>query len=105
MDLSLHSTCQSNFQSFSLHHYVLYELIRVAFEVTASELHERYEKAAEQLYAGYPQTSIGKRSRRNKLTKLREHDLIEHEGPPQNRVYRVLDGELELVIQIYETPT
>jgi len=84
---------------------VLYELIRVAGEVSASELHERYENAAEQLYAGYPQTPIGKRSRRNKLTKLREYDLIEHEGPPQNRVYRVLDDELKSVIEVTAIPT
>ena len=83
---------------------MLYELIRVAGEVPASELHNRYENTAEQLYAGYPQTPIGKRSRRNKLVKLREYELIEHEGPPQNRVYRVLDSELESVIDIAETP-
>jgi hypothetical protein len=39
---------------------VLYELIRVAGEASASDLHERYENAAEQLYASFPQTPIGK---------------------------------------------
>jgi len=104
-DRALHRIRQSNLNSLPLHHHVLYELIRVAGEVSASELHERYENAAEQLYAGYPQTPIGKRSRRNKLTKLREYELVEHEGPPQNRVYRVLDGELESVIEVTEIPT
>jgi len=87
-----------------LHHHVLYELIRVAGEIPASELHDRYENTAEQLYAGYLQPPTGKRSRRNKLAKLREYELVEHEGLPQNRVYRVLDSELESVIDIAETP-
>ena len=104
-DRALHRIRQSNLDSLPLHHHILYELIRVPGEVSASELHNRYENAAEQLYAGYPQTPIGKRSRRNKLTKLREYDLIEHEGPPQNRVYRVLDCELESVINLTEPPT
>jgi Cdc6-like AAA superfamily ATPase len=96
-DRALHRIRQSNLNSFPLHHHVLYELIRTAGDITASDLHERYENAAERLYVGYPQTPIGKRSRRNKLTKLRECDLIEHEGPPQNRVYRVLDYDLESI--------
>lgn len=66
-DRALHRIRQSNLNSLPLHHRILYELIRVAVEVSASELHERYENAAEQLYAGYPQTPIGKRLRRNKL--------------------------------------
>ena len=104
-DRALHRIRQSNLNSLPLHHHILYELIRVAGEVSASDLHERYENTAEQLYAGYPQTPIGKRSRRNKLTKLREYELVEHEGPPQNRVYRVLDSELDSVIEITEIPT
>ena len=104
MDLALHSTCQSNSHTFSLHHHALYELIRVACEVTASELHERYEKAAEKLYAGYPQISLGKRSRLNKPTNLLEYSIIVHGGAPKNCVYRVLDTELESVIDILEIP-
>jgi cell division control protein 6 len=103
-DRALHRIRQSNLNSLPLHHHILYELIRVAGEVSASDLHERYENAAEQLYAGYPQTPIGKRSRRDKLAKHREYELIEHEGPPQSRVHRVLDSELESVIDIAETP-
>jgi len=32
---------------------------------------------------------------RNKLAKLQEYDLIEYEGPAQNRVYRVRDEAIE----------
>ncbi|WP_394324575.1 Cdc6/Cdc18 family protein [Haloquadratum walsbyi] len=103
-DSALHRIRQSNLNSLPLHHHVLYELIRVAGEIPASELHYRYENAAEQLYAEYPQTPTGKRSRRNKLVRLREYELIKHEKPPQSRVYRVLDSELESVIDIDETP-
>jgi Cdc6-like AAA superfamily ATPase len=103
-DRALHRVRQSNLNSLPPHHHVLYELIRVAGEIPASELHDRYENAAEELYAGYPQTPIGKRSRGNKLSKLREYELIEHEGQLQSRVYRVLDSELESVIDIAETP-
>jgi Cdc6-like AAA superfamily ATPase len=59
-DRALHRIRQSNLNSLSLHHHVLFELIRVASEVSASELHERYENAAEHLYAGYPQTPFYK---------------------------------------------
>jgi Cdc6-like AAA superfamily ATPase len=103
-DRALHRIRQSNLNSLPLHHHVLFELIRVAGEISASEPNERYDNATEQLYAGYPQTPIGKRSRRDKLAKHREYELIEHEGPPQSRVHRVLDSELESVIDIAETP-
>ena len=59
-DRALHRIRQSNLNSLPLHHHVLYKLIRVAGEVSASELHERHENAAEQLYAGSAQTPIGK---------------------------------------------
>jgi len=59
-DQAFHRIRQSKLNSLPLDDHVLYELIRVAGEVTASELHERYENAAEQLYAGSPKTPIGK---------------------------------------------
>jgi len=59
-DRALHRIRQSDLNSLPLHHHVLYKLIRVAGEVSASELHERHENAAEQLYAGSAQTPIGK---------------------------------------------
>jgi Cdc6-like AAA superfamily ATPase len=77
-DSALHRIRQSNLNSLPLHHHVLHELIRVAGEILASELHDQYENTAEQLYAGYPQTPIRKRSRRNKLAELRVHELIKH---------------------------
>jgi Cdc6-like AAA superfamily ATPase len=47
-DRAFHRVRQSNRNSLPLHHHVLYELIRVADEVSAPQLHERYENAAEQ---------------------------------------------------------
>jgi len=79
-DRALHLSWRSNFKLLPLHNYALYELIRVAGEVTASELHERYDNAAEQLFAGSQQTPIEKRSSRNKLTNLREYDMTGHKG-------------------------
>jgi hypothetical protein len=49
---------QSNLNLIPLHHNISHELIRLAGEVSASDVHERYESAAEQLYAGYPYTPI-----------------------------------------------
>ena len=66
-----------------------------AGEIPASELHARYEELSERVYYGHDLTPIGKRSRRNKLAKLQEYDLIEYEGPTQNRVYRVRDEAIE----------
>lgn len=94
-----HRIRQSNLDSLPIHHHILFELIRSAGEISAVALHETYDELAEDLYAGYPQTPIGKRSRRNKLQKLREYDLIESHGLPQNRVYTVLDSDLESEIE------
>ena len=41
-DRALHRIRQSNLNFLPLHHHILYELIHVAVEVSASELHERY---------------------------------------------------------------
>jgi hypothetical protein len=59
-----------------------------------------YEGLDEDVYYGYNTTSIGKRSRRNKLSKLREYDLIGQEGPAQNREYFVLDESIKPPVDV-----
>ena len=90
-----HRIRQANLRSLPFHHHTLYALIHGAGEISASDLHTRYEELSERVYYGHDLTPIGRRSRRNKIAKLQEYDLIEHEGPPQNRVYRVLDKDIE----------
>ena len=90
-----HSIRRANLRSLPFHHHALYALIHGAGEIPASELHARYEELSERVYYGHDLTPIGKRSRRNKLVKLQEYDLIEYEGPTQNRVYRVRDEAIE----------
>ena len=55
----------------------------------------KYEEIAEDVYFGRDLTPIGGRARRNKISKLREYDLIDYQGPPQNREYFVLDESIE----------
>ena len=66
-----------------------------AGEIEASELHEQYEEVAGEVYRGQDWTPIGKRSRRNKLAKLQEYDLIGAHGPDFERQYGVLEAEVE----------
>lgn len=91
---------RSSLDSLPFHHHVLYELIHQAGKVSASTLHERYEELAEDVYFGRDLTPIGGRARRNKLSKLREYDLIDYQGPPQNRWYYVLDESIEAPVSL-----
>jgi len=86
---------QSNLRSLPFHHQVLYAIIHEAGEIEASELHEQYEEVAGEVYRGQDWTPIGKRSRRNKLAKLQEYDLIGAHGPDFERQYGVLEAEVE----------
>lgn len=86
---------EQNLQSLPYHHHVLYELIQQADEISATELHDRYDAIAETVYQDTRWIPIGKRSRRNKLRKLEEYDLIEYEGPSQHRVYSVCDDSIK----------
>ncbi|RDZ53097.1 hypothetical protein C5C07_15290 [Haloferax sp. Atlit-4N] len=81
--------CNKNLRPLPFHHHILYALIHGAGELSARDLHSRCDKVSEKLYYGHNLTPVGKRSRRNKLAKLQEYDLIESEGPAQSRVYRV----------------
>jgi len=79
---------------------VLYEIIRAAGEVDATQLHDRYDAVAERVYRGREQTPISRRSRRNKLRKLREYDLLESEGDSQQRVYSAVDRSIDSAIGV-----
>ena len=52
------------------------------------------------MYFGRDLTPIGGRARRNKISKLREYDLIDYQGPPQNREYFVLDESIEAPVSL-----
>ena len=86
---------ESSLRSLPFHHHLLYGLVHQGRELSASTLHDQYETIAEDVYFGRDLTPIGGRARRNKLSKLREYDLIGCQGPPQNRRYFVLDESIE----------
>jgi Cdc6-like AAA superfamily ATPase len=90
----------SNLDSLTFHHHILYALIYESGRVTAQEINERYEEFDEELYYGYDAMPVGRRSRRNKLGKLREYDLVDYEGPEHNRVYFVLDESIEPPVDV-----
>ncbi|MFB6237555.1 MAG: Cdc6/Cdc18 family protein [Halopenitus sp.] len=84
----------ANLNSLPLHHLVLYEIIRTGGRVQASELHERYETIADDIYAGRPKVPISRRDRRNKLAKLREYDLVVREQVNHRWFYSAVDEGL-----------
>jgi Cdc6-like AAA superfamily ATPase len=94
-----HRIRQSNLLSLTIHHHVLYGLIHEVGELAAGELHDRYDER-EELYLGRERMPVGRRARRNKLAKLVEYELVESEGEPQNRVYRVVDEAIEPLVDV-----
>lgn len=91
---------ESNLHSLPFHHHVIYTILQKAGRLSAGELHAQYEEVAKTVYYDHDLTPIGRRARRNKLTKLQEYDLIEYEGPPQNRFYAVCDKSIESPVDI-----
>jgi len=91
---------RANLRSLLMHHHVLYELIRLAGEISGRELHDRYDAVSEDVYQGFAPTPISRRARRNKLAKLREYDLIEVEGSGIDRMYRVCDETIESPLSV-----
>lgn len=69
---------KSNLDSLPFHHQVLYALVRSSGSagVDAGALHRQYDAVVPQVYDDFSRP-IGERSRRNKLQKLRDYDLIE----------------------------
>jgi len=86
----------ANLSSLPYHHLVLYELVRDAGELTGEQLHDRYERVADAVYADdqTTRTPISRRDRRNKLAKLQEYDLLERERLDHRWLYTAVDSEL-----------
>ncbi|WP_049891867.1 Cdc6/Cdc18 family protein [Natronococcus amylolyticus] len=89
-----------NLQSLPYHHQVLYAIIYEAGEITGKELHDRYEASADVVYSGSPVQPLGKRARRGKLPKLQAYDLINYDGPTRDRLYWVVDEEIDPVARV-----
>lgn len=84
---------ESNLASLSFHHQVLYELVRQAGEIRPQALQDRYDAVADEVYHGFDQTPLSStRSRRYKLEKLQEYDLIAFEGTNQYDAYEPCDA-------------
>ena len=86
---------ESNLQSLTFHHQVLYELIRNAGTIRGEALNNAYDEHAEAVYHGHPVVPIGKRWRRRNLQKLQEYDLVKSEEIPIGKKYAVVDETLE----------
>ncbi|ELY96647.1 AAA ATPase [Natrialba chahannaoensis JCM 10990] len=101
-----HRIRELNLESLPFHHQVLYGIIHDAGEIAGTELHEHYEEIADEIYAGGPVHPIGERARRGKFPKLKEYDLIDYdESTTKNRVYSVIDTDVEPVIDLPPTVT
>ncbi|MUV49291.1 Cdc6/Cdc18 family protein [Haloarcula sp. CBA1122] len=87
---------QKNLDSLPFHHQLLYELIRVGGGLKAGELHDRYEAVADDVYRGRGLTPISERSRRLKLSKLEDYELIDVEGENRHREYYVCDSRISV---------
>jgi Cdc6-like AAA superfamily ATPase len=90
---------QANLRSLPFHHHVLYELIRQHGQLASSELNRQYDTVAPDVYLDRDQVPISKRSRRNKLDKLRDYDLVESsedEDPVHEAADSTIVSELEL---------
>ena len=83
-----------NLHSLPIHHQILYEVVRQAGSLRSTELHAKYEAIADDVYANRPLTPLAKRSRRRKLGKLVDYELLDVEGVNRNREYSVVDAEV-----------
>ena len=80
-----------NLQSLTVHHHVLYELIRAAGSITPEDLNDRYDRVADQVYDGRGAVPVGRRQRRTKLRKLDEYGLIDR-AEHRHDVHEVRDA-------------
>jgi Cdc6-like AAA superfamily ATPase len=72
-----HRIRELSLRSLPYHHQVVYALVYRAAPVTSQALHDRYDVVADDVYQGRPVEPISRRSRRNKLQKLRAYDLLD----------------------------
>ena len=91
---------QANIRSSGFHHRVLYELVRQSGRVSSRELHDQYERVAEDVYANTPATPIGSRYRRDVLSKLVAYDLLRAHNETKYREYEVCDPEVRANIEL-----
>ncbi|MDJ1433556.1 AAA family ATPase [Halostagnicola sp. A-GB9-2] len=100
-----HRIRELNLSSLPFHHQVLYAIVHEAGELSGRELHDSYDVVSEEFYAGSPLQPLGKRARRGKLSKLEEYDLIDYDGPTRDRLYWVLDEDVEPEVELPELVT
>jgi len=93
---------EANLESLPFHHQLLYAIVQDAGEIGAGELHDHYEAVADDACQGTDWTPISERSRRNKLRKLKEYDLVEKDGETRSRVYRVCDHDVNPGLNVQE---
>ncbi|SDD86765.1 hypothetical protein [Natrinema hispanicum] len=89
-----------NLSSLLWHHQVLYAIIHEAGELSGEELHDCYDAVADQIYAGSPVQPLGRRARRDKIQKLNAYDLVDYDEPTRDRLYWVIDENVEPKIEL-----
>ncbi|MDS0280007.1 AAA family ATPase [Halomicroarcula sp. S1AR25-4] len=92
---------ENNLASLGLHHHILYELIRRSDGLSSSALHDRYTAVADTVYEGEELTPVNQSTRRAKLRKLREYDLVTYTGG-ENRhgEYLAADSDVKSELDI-----
>lgn len=86
--------------SLPWHHHVLYAIVHGAGGLPAADLHERYDRLADEIYTGRRRQPISRRARRTKLRKLQEYGLIEAVGERNDRRYEVVDETIAPPVDI-----
>lgn len=95
---------EANLDSLTTHHHVLYEIVRRDGALTGTRLHAAYDELGDEAYRGHPQTPIGRRARRLKLSKLVDYDLIEREDVPGGVEYQVVDPDVRSDLELKGLP-
>ena len=88
-----------NLRSLSIHHHILYALIHAAGAISGVELHDRYDAVAERAYVDTTLTPIVRRTRRDRLRKLEEYDLIRRDGTGAT-TYRPVDSSIQPPVSV-----
>jgi len=91
---------RSNLSSLTYHHQLLYSHIYRLGDRSSRLIHEWYDDHADALYQDVPSTPVGKRQRRNILSKLVAYDLIERTGPQQQYSYHLVDADVKPVVEL-----